>query len=213
MLQKEFIEKTVLDLICALQEKDYLKNFYLVGDTGLALIIGHRKSVDIDLFTSKDFDAERLLEKLESDFAFRMDFVEKNTIKGNSAGIKVDFLAHKYPSIGQTIEIENIRIASLDDISAMKINSVANDGTRVKDFIDLYFLIAEQGYSVEKLLGNYKAKYSQRNALHALKSLAYFEEVDLSDWPEILRNKDTDWDNIQKTLGKACEEYIDTITS
>jgi hypothetical protein len=66
-------DKTVLDLISALQGKDYLKDFILVGGTGLALIIGHRKSVDIDLFTSKDFVAEQLLEKLESDFAFRMD--------------------------------------------------------------------------------------------------------------------------------------------
>ena len=158
MLQKESVDKTVLDLISALQGKDYLKDFILVGGTGLALIIGHRKSVDIDLFISKDFDAEQLLEKLESDFAFQMDYLGVNTIKGNSAGIKVDLLAHKYPSIGDTIEIENIRVASMDDISAMKMNSVANDGTRAKDFIDLYFLLTEHEYNVERLLSNYQCK-------------------------------------------------------
>ena len=152
MLQKESVDKTVIDLIRALQGKDYLKDFILVGGTGLALIIGHRKSVDIDLFTSKDFLAEQVLEKLESDFAFQMDYVGGNTIKGSSAGIKVDILAHKYPSIGETIEIENIRIASLEDISAMKVNSIANDGTRVKDFIDLYFLLTEHEYNVEILI-------------------------------------------------------------
>jgi hypothetical protein len=46
-----------------------------VGGTGLALMIGHRKSVDIYLFTSEDFDAEFILGKLESDFAFQMDFM------------------------------------------------------------------------------------------------------------------------------------------
>lgn len=51
MLQKEAVDKTVLDLLFALQEKDYLKDFFLVGGTGLALMIGHRKSSDIDLFT------------------------------------------------------------------------------------------------------------------------------------------------------------------
>ena len=212
MLQKESVDKTVLDLICALQGKNYLKDFILVGGTGLALIIGHRRSVDIDLFTSMDFDAEYLLEKLESDFGFQMDYIGGNSIKGNSAGIKVDLLAHKYPSIGDTIKIENIRIASIDDISAMKINSIANDGTRIKDFIDLYFLLAEHEYNVERLLKNYKAKYSQRNALHALKSLSYFEDVDLSDWPELIKKKDTSWDEIQEILGKACEEYIGKIT-
>ena len=69
---------------------------------------------------------------------FIMDFIEKNTIKGYADGVKVDFLAHKYPLINKTLEIENLRIASIDDISAMKVNSVANDGTRVKDFIGLY---------------------------------------------------------------------------
>jgi hypothetical protein len=212
MLQKGSVDKTVLDLISALQGKDYLKDFILVDGTGLALIIGHRRSVDIDLFTSKDFVAEQLLEKLESDFNFQMDYVGGNTIKGNSAGIKVDLLTHKYPSIGDTIEVEKIRIASMDDISAMKINSVANDGTRVKDFIDLYFLLAEQKYNIERLLRNYKAKYSQRNALHALKSLSYFEDVDLSDWPELNKKNDISWDEIQEFLGNACEEYIRKIT-
>ena len=212
MLQKESVDKTVFELISALLGKDYLKDFILVGGTGLALIIGHRKSVDIDLFTSQDFVAEQVLEKLESDFAFQMDYIGGNTIKGNSAGIKVDLLAHKYPTIGDTIEIENIRIASMDDLSAMKVNSVANDGTRVKDFIDLYFLLVEHEYSVETFLRNYKAKYSQRNALHALKSLTYFEDVDLSGWPELNRKKDITWDEIQEFLGRASEEYIRKIT-
>jgi hypothetical protein len=212
MLQKKYVDKTHIDLIRSLQGKDYLKDFILVGGTGLALIIHHRKSVDIDLFTSEDFVVEQVLEKLEYDFAFQMDYIGGNTIKGSSAGIKVDLLAHKYPSIGDTIVIENIRIASLDDISAMKINSIANDGTRVKDFIDLYFLLVEHGFSVESLLRNYKAKYSQRNALHALKSLTYFEDVDLSDWPELNRKKDISWDEIQEILDNACEEYIRKIT-
>jgi hypothetical protein len=212
MLQKESIDKTVFDLISTLQGKDYLKDFILVGGTGLALIIGHRKSVDIDLFTFKDFVAEQLLEKLESDFAFQMDYIGGNTIKGSSAGIKVDLLTHKYPSIGDTIEIENIRIASVDDISAMKVNSVANDGTRVKDFIDLYFLLTEHDYNVERLLRNYKAKYSQRNAMHALKSLSYFEDVDLSDWPELNKRIEISWDEIQEIFNNACEEYIRKIT-
>lgn len=212
MLQKESVDKAVLDLILSLHKKEYLQDYILVGGTGLALIIGHRKSMDIDLFTSKDFDAESLLERLESDFNFQMDFLERNTIKGNIKGVKVDLIAHKYPAIGNTIEIDGIRIQSMDDISAMKVNSVANDGTRVKDFVDLYFLLADHNYDVERLLSNYQAKYAQRNALHALKSLYYFDDVDVNDWPELILKKDTSWDEIQDILGKACEEYIRKIT-
>ena len=120
----------------------------------------------------------------------------------------MDFIAHKYPVIGNTIEVDGIRIQSVDDISAMKVNSVANDGTRVKDYIDLYFLLSDHNYDVESLLSNYKTKYAQRNALHALKSLNYFEDVNVSDWPELIRRKDKSWEEIQKFLDKACESYI-----
>jgi hypothetical protein len=124
----------------------------------------------------------------------------------------MDLLAHKYPLIGVTLKTDNFRIASMDDISAMKVNSVANDGTRVKDFNDLYFLLADHEYKVERLLRNYKAKYSQRIAMHALKSLNYFEDVDVSDWPELIKRKDISWDEIQKFLNKVCELYIRKIT-
>jgi predicted DNA-binding protein (MmcQ/YjbR family) len=80
--------------------------------------------------------SEYLLEKLESDVDFSMDFIDNNTVKGYADGIKVDLLAHKYPLINKVLKIEELRIASMDDISAMKVNSSANDGTRVKDFMN-----------------------------------------------------------------------------
>jgi len=212
MLQRKAVDKAVFDLIRVMQSNDYLKDFILVGGTGLALMIGHRKSVDIDMFTLKDFDAEYILEKLESDLDFHMDFLGRNTIKGLSNGIKVDLLGHKYPLIGEIVKSESIRIASLDDISAMKLNSIANDGTRVKDFIDLYFLIAQHDFNVEKLLNNYEAKYTRRNTMHVLKSLNYFEDVDLNDWPDLIINKDISWNDIMNALDKASDEYIKSIT-
>ena len=94
----------------------------------------------------------------------------------------------------------------------MKVNSVANDGTRVKDFIDLFFLVSEHEYSVEKLLKNYETKYIQRNALHALKSLNYFEEVNIADWPELLKKKEISWKKVKNRIDKACKDYIRMIT-
>ena len=51
-----------------------------------------------------------LMEKLDSDFDFSMDSSEKNTIKGYADGVKVDFLAHKYPMINERLEIEDLFI-------------------------------------------------------------------------------------------------------
>jgi hypothetical protein len=78
-------------------------------------------------------------------------------------------------------------ILSKQDIAAMKLNAIAGNGTRSKDFIDVYFLLKE--FSVQQLLSFYQTKYSQRNSLHVLKSLIYFDDISMADWPEMVLEK------------------------
>src|SRR5258705_8837504 len=79
-----------------LQSFRELSEFYLVGGTALALQIGHRNSIDIDLFSQSDFDYPLLTEFLKSKFPFDENFVRKNTIIGFINKIKVDFITHPY---------------------------------------------------------------------------------------------------------------------
>ncbi|HKK63744.1 MAG TPA: nucleotidyl transferase AbiEii/AbiGii toxin family protein [Bacteroidales bacterium] len=211
MLHTNTLTGEVLQLIRKLQEKPYLEEFYIVGGTGLALQIGHRKSDDIDLFTNNDFDNNRVLEKLEEDFEFQTDQVEKNTIKGTVHGIKVDLLSHKYTLLDQIQFLEKIRIASIKDIAAMKVNAVSNDGTRIKDFIDIYYLL--ETFSIEDILTFFSKKYALRNSLHALKSLTYFEEVNLSDWPDIIKNDKITWKKICSRIETASAQYIESLNA
>ena len=60
MLHKETVEPATLDLIRKLQADPELQGFQMAGGTALALMIGHRISVDIDLFSRNEFDAEAL---------------------------------------------------------------------------------------------------------------------------------------------------------
>ena len=84
MLFKKTIDRSITELLINLQNKEYLKGFYLAGGTALALLLGHRKSVDIDLFSDFSFDAGSLLEKLSADFQFELFFSAVNTIKVNT---------------------------------------------------------------------------------------------------------------------------------
>jgi hypothetical protein len=96
-------------------------------------------------------------------------------------------------------------MASIADISAMKLNAISNDGTRIKDFIDLYYLLHD--FDVEQLLNNYATKYELRNSMHALKSLNYFVDVNTEDWPEVLKDKEITWDVIMEKINDSCHQF------
>lgn len=206
MLYKETVDQSTLDLLTLLQQKNYLKGFYLVGGTALALKMGHRKSIDLDLFTNFDFDEAWLLENLSSDFPFKLFFSAMNTIKGSISGIQVDILAHRYPLIGEPLICEDISMLSTQDIVAMKLNAIAVSGQRVKDFIDIYYLL--EIYSIEEMISFYKRKYEQYNEVNVLKSLTWYEDVDLSDWPVLLKNPNLKWINVKRRITESTRNYL-----
>lgn len=209
MLQKEVIEPSTLQLLKVLQADSMFAQFHLAGGTGLALQLGHRLSVDLDLFSLTPFDSDFYLEYLEKSYQFALDFSASSTLKGSIKGIKVDFIAHSYNLIVPVVETDQVRIYSLADIAAMKVNAIAGNGTRSKDFVDLYFLLDQ--FSITQMLGFYETKYKDRNTFHALKSLNYFDEVDLADWPVLIKNKKVTWDKVKTTIDKYCREYLKSL--
>ncbi len=199
MLHKETIESGTLELLKKIQSLDLLSDFNLAGGTSLALQIGHRVSIDLDLFTQKDFDTNEVLETLEESFGFSMSFTSKNTLKGNIGSVNLDLISHKYTLVEEVIIEEEVRLLSPADIAAMKLNAIAGNGTRSKDFVDIYFLLKQ--YTLNEIVDFYNKKYSNRNLIHVLKSLVYFDEISLIDWPNMVLEK-------QLTLNKIKKEII-----
>ena len=201
MLQKKAVDAPTLALIRSLQKRKYLEGFYLVGGTALALYYGHRKSLDIDLFSDFAFDTASILEQIGQDYPFQITFTDTNTIKGQISGINVDIIAHRYSNIHSPVEFDSIALRSEADILAMKLNALSVSGQRSKDFIDVYFGLKK--HTVEELLVFYKKKYNQENSVHVLKSLVYFDDVDLSDWPVLLLQKDLTWEKVKSVIEEA----------
>lgn len=206
MLYKETVESTTLELLNSLQSQPYLKGFYLVGGTALALRIGHRRSVDLYLFSNFSFDVVQLLENLTADYNFDLFFSANNTIKGSIDNVKVDFLSHRYAYIGEPIVEEEIEMLSLQDIIAMKLNAISGSGQRVKDFIDIFYL--NRSFSIEQMIGFYKKKYTQYNEVSVLKSLVYFDDIDFNDWPEITAEPNLKWHVVKNELEKSVKKYL-----
>ncbi len=206
MFHKETVENTTLELLTSLQSKPYLQGFYLVGGTALALKLGHRKSVDLDLFTAHSFNVVQMLENLSADFDFQLFYSANNTIKGSIDNVKVDILAHRYPLVKKPLIEEGITMLSLQDIIAMKLNAISGSGQRVKDFIDIFYLL--RLFNLEQMIDFYKKKYQQYSEAVVLKSLVYFDDIDFSEWPVLLSEPNLKWDIIKKKLENTVYNYI-----
>lgn len=158
MLYKDpfIIKSETFALIQELQKLDFLKDFYLVGGTALALKLGHRNSIDIDLFTQNEFDENELIQNLKDKFTLNVSFTKKSTIISTINSIKTDFIRHNNPLIREPITEEGITYLSMEDIAAMKLHAIENSGKRLKDFIDIYFLL--EHFSLNKMLRFYAIK-------------------------------------------------------
>ncbi|GMT46354.1 MAG: hypothetical protein IEMM0006_2186 [bacterium] len=206
MLHKETVENTTLELLKGLQSKPYLQEFCLVGGTALALKLGHRKSVDLDLFTAHSFNVMQMLENLSADFDFQLFYSANNTIKGSIDNVKVDILAHRYPLVKEPLIEEGITMLDLQDIIAMKLNAISGSGQRVKDFIDIFYLL--RLFNLEQMIGFYKKKYQQYSEAVVLKSLVYFDDIDFSEWPVLLSEPNLKWEVIKKKLENTVNNYM-----
>lgn len=206
MLYKETVGASNLELLKSLQSKQYLQGFNLAGGTALALYNGHRKSVDLDLFSDFAFDTSAMLENLVQDFDFRLLFSAANTLKGSIGEIEVDIIAHRYNLINNPVKEESIRILSEPDIIAMKLNAISTSGQRIKDFVDIYYLLDK--YDLKTMLGFYLEKYNQPNDLLILKSLIYFDDVEESEWPILIKEPDLKWKDVKRKIQKKVIDYI-----
>ena len=163
-----------------------LSGFVLVGGTALALQLGHRNSIVIDLFSREDFSTEILVKSIRDFYPLEVTLERKNTILSIVNKIKVDFIKHDYPFIKPPIEEKGIRMLSLEDISAMKFHAIIQSGKRLKDFIDIYFLL--EHLSMEAMMGFFIAKYSYSNPMIAMKAVNYFGDIDENiDPPQLIK--------------------------
>jgi len=195
MLHKETVEKGTLDLIKKLSQDEFLKDFTLVGGTALALQIGHRVSVDIDLFSKQSFASKVIADHLKKNHPADSIGIsgEKNNVAGFISDVKVTLIAHQYQDVAPPVIEEGIKMASLDDIAAMKIHAIHNNGTRLKDFVDIYHLLEHK--TMDEMLQAYMTKYPDMNEITAKIALGNHEEVDTQNkighlrkeltWPEI----------------------------
>lgn len=200
MLQKETVSREMWELLQRLMKDEMLKDFNLVGGTSLSLQIGHRLSIDIDMFTTNGFNEQVLLEHLASKYPITIRDMFDNTLLLDIDKIKVDVLAHQYQWQKPIETKEGIRLASLEDIGAMKLHAIFQNGTRIKDFIDVHFLL--EHHPLKTYLDTYQNKYGGNPTMVSY-ALLHHDNIDKEVKVKMLPGKETDMKNIKERLKKA----------
>jgi hypothetical protein len=195
MLFYQTVDSGTLELLRKLQGIKAFSQLRLVGGTALALQIGHRKSIDIDLFGKIDADEYSIAAELN-----RLGKIQTLQKTQNIAiylinGIKTDIVNYAYPWLEEAGYMDGFKIAGLKDIAAMKLAAITGRGTK-KDFIDVYFLL--QKFTLTEMFAFYAQKYADGSPFLVLKSLSYFDDAEKDPMPFML-SKIT-WPKIKKYI-------------
>jgi len=215
-----YFRETVSDLLWTTLEKlmqeEYLSTFRLVGGTSLSLLLGHRMSVDIDMFTDSEYgsiDFLKILEKLKSDFTYVDHNEWVNESIGNSCfignspteSIKLD-LFYTDPFVYPILPLEHIRLSSLEEIVAMKLDVIGRAG-RKKDFWDIHVLFNH--FDLKTMLSIYSKRYPYNfSEEELLEQITFFENADDDPDPNCLLGKH--WELIKYDIEEVKQDYCNT---
>ncbi len=183
--RREVITPEVEGVLASLVSKSLLGRFYLAGGTGLALHLGHRRSVDLDFFSAESVDEDSLLHKAQQLAGFSLLARSPGTLHAHVQGVRVSFFSYPYPLLFPADSFLDAAIADPRDIACMKISALASRGAR-RDFVDLY--AASQRYGLPELLEWFRRKFAQANysQVHVLKSLTFFDDAEKDPPPDLL---------------------------
>jgi predicted nucleotidyltransferase component of viral defense system len=170
-----------------LVQRPALTGFALGGGTSLALRFGHRLSLDLDFFTTGEFEPEQLAQQLHLPSATQVNRAP-NTLTLDAAGVKLDFLRHAYPLLSAPELLAGIPVLSLPDVVAMKLNAAANRGSK-KDFFDLAEL--QQHLPLGEMLDWFEGKYANADRFTVIRSLSWFDDAESE--PDPLSLNGTTW--------------------
>jgi predicted nucleotidyltransferase component of viral defense system len=195
-------------LLINLQRQEILADYFLVGGTALSLQLGHRMSVDIDLFTRSAIDKEEILGFLNTEYGgdCQIHNMRDTVLQVNVSGINVDFLRHDYRLIEEIKSENGIRLLGIKDIAAMKLMAIANRGDQAKDFVDVFYLLREM--SLSDMFECYKQKYSQSDISAIKRSLVYFDDVTESSWAAVkLSEGSLSADDVRRVIREEVLRY------
>jgi len=188
--------------------KLFRKEFYLVGGTAIALQLGHRRSVDFDLFTSKPFGSKRILnafEKAEKKVTVTRRVSEQLNLSVD--GVKMTFFEYPY-AVDADVSDMSFRMPELLSLAAMKAFALGRR-SKWKDYVDLYFLLRDT-FSLNEIAQKAEEIFSEEFSAKLFRSqLAYHKDIDYAEQVDYMPGFAVNDEEVRRFLvDKALEGVI-----
>jgi len=197
-MHEEILTKKQVKLIPLIRV--FNRSFYLVGGTAIALYLGHRHSIDFDLFNPKAFNRKNIHKKIiENNYNIDKTLVATNeeyTLITNN--IKLTF--YNYPfEIPHKVKFKNIiSLPTLLDLAAMKAYALGRRA-KWKDYIDLYFIL-QYHYSLDEICNRATELFKDLFSEKLFRAqLSFFDDIDYSEEVDYVVNPIND-EEIKKFL-------------
>ncbi|HEX5151462.1 MAG TPA: nucleotidyl transferase AbiEii/AbiGii toxin family protein [Parafilimonas sp.] len=203
MLQQNATPPVALEILKTICGINDLNSFGLGGGTNLALRMGHRLSVDLDLFTNTPFNTGSIFHVIAKRFSSSELLFEQNqTMMFSIDDIKVDFILYPFPWLKPFDTIEGIRLLSIEDIIPMKLQAISNRNAK-KDYWDIVALF--KTYPLDEMLKVFSSKFPQVDIGYIIHSLTDFEIADSEPDPDT--SYGITWNSIKTSLSEAVSAY------
>ena len=183
--------------------KKYIKQYYLVGGTAIALHIGHRRSIDFDLFTEGKVNTNSLRKQvLSSGFPSDVIHQDVDQIHFNINKVKLTFYKYPFTIPANIFHEVYFRIPDLPSLAAMKAFALGGRG-KWKDYVDLYFIIKNH-FSVQEISAKAKALFTDVfKPILFNKQLCYFKDISFEEQVEFMPGFEVSEEEVKAFLTDA----------
>ena len=179
----------------------FSSDFYLVGGTAIALHIGHRRSIDFDLFTDNTFDPmvtrNKVIQSKPVEYTFSQGAGELTVLVEK---VKITFFHYPF-NVDRSVNFDNyIRLPDLITLGAMKAFALGRRA-KWKDYVDLYFIFKEFSFQelVKKTNSIFKTEFNEKLFRT---QLGYFDDIDYTEQIEYMTGFEKKDDNVKRFLEK-----------
>jgi len=183
-MHKEILSEKQKELLPLIRQ--FSREYYLAGGTAVALHIGHRRSIDFDLFKFSSVNHKKNIDKIAvSQLSYEVTWRDSGQMNVTVGDVKMTFLEYPFLILPKKKFDNIIKIPDLIDLAAMKAYALGRR-SKWKDYVDLYFILKDY-YSISQISARASEIFEQLFSEKLFRTqINYFKDIDYSEQVEYI---------------------------